>query len=96
MKLSQVNATAVNVSWDVLTIPRVSIDNYTVVYSPYTKTTKRQDTETSVVYPAFATWGVIPSLNTADIYQFQVFASVTVNGTLLDGERSEPVTFSCK
>ena len=93
-----VNATAVNVSWDMLGI---NISYYTVVYSRMTKDQiraqlQRRDGEMSVIFPAPVTSGVISNLNANGIYQFQVFATVIVKGSLLDGERSAPFTLSCK
>ena len=92
------NATAVNVSWDMLSI---NISYYTVVYSQITKDQiraelQRHDGEMSVIFPAPVTSGVVTNLNANGIYQFQVFATVVVNGSLLDGERSTPFTLSCK
>ena len=88
VKVASVNATAANISWNVLILD-LPIDKYTVVY-------RSNDVEMSVVFPAPATSGVINNLNPADIYHIQVFATVTVNGTLIDGERSTPVNLTCE
>ena len=48
----------------------------------------------SAVFPPPATSGVIGGLDPATDYQFQVFATVTLDGVPLEGERSAPVTFS--
>ena len=45
----------------------------------------------SSVFPGTATSGVIGGLDPATEYQFQVFATVTVDGVPLEGENS-PVT----
>ena len=74
-------------------IPDFSIDSYTVVYSPVSQRRRRQDGgEMSAVFPGTATSGVIGGLNPATDYQFQVFATVTVDGVPLEGERSTLVT----
>ena len=48
----------------------------------------------SAVFAPPATSGVIGGLDPDTDYQFQVFATVTVDGEPLEGERSAPVTFS--
>ena len=84
-----INGTAVNVSWNAVIIPDFSVDSYTVVYSPVSQRRKRQDEgEMSAVFPGTATSGVIAGLDPATDYQFQVFATVTVDGVPLEGERS--------
>ena len=84
--------TSVTVSWNVLDI---SIDYYTVVYS---RVSQQQNEEMSAVFSSPATSGVITDLDPTAIYQFQVFATVTVSGKAVDGERSIPVYFTrpCK
>ena len=94
VKVSLVNNTAVNVAWSALIIPRLSIDYYTVLYSPVTRQIKREDGEMSAVFPPYATVGIITSLNAAVAYQFQVFATVTVNGTVLQGEKNSPINIT--
>ena len=42
----------------------------------------------SVQFPSTATSGVIAGLDSTATYQFQVFATVTVDGRPLQGERS--------
>ena len=90
-----VNATAVNVSWD-LGSPVVCIDYYTVVYSQVMPLHQRsQDGEISVTFSADVTFGVVDSLTPGHVYQFQVFASVVaMNGTHLNGDRSAPVSIN--
>ena len=80
--------TSVTVSWNVLDI---SIDYYTVVYS---RVSQQQNEEMSAVFSSPATSGVITDLDSTAIYQFQVFATVTVSGKAVDGERSIPVYFT--
>ena len=93
VEVTAVNSTAVNVSWDVLI---VSIDYYTVVYSriPHTLNLSSQYGEMQAVFNSSATSGVISRLTPGDTYQFQVFATVTVDGRILVGERSTPVNFA--
>ena len=89
------NATAVNVSWD-LGSPVVCIDYYTVVYSQVMPLHQRnQDGEISVTFSADVTFGVVGSLTPGHVYQFQVFASVVaMNGTHLNGDKSTPVSIN--
>ena len=88
-----VNATAVNVSWN-LGSPVFCIDYYTVVYSQVIPLhQKSQDGEIRVTFSADVTFGVIGSLTPGYVYQFQVFASVVaMNDTHLNGDRSAPVS----
>ena len=85
--MTSLNDTSVTVSWNNLIIPDFSIDYYTVVYSG----TSQQ--QMSAVFPSPATSGVITDLASPAIYQFQVFATVTVSGRTVDGEKSSPVYF---
>ena len=86
------NDTSVMVSWDALVIPGHPIDNYTVVYSPVSQRRKRQEEEEEMVFPGTVTSAVITGLDSSVNYQFQVFATVIVNGETLEGERSSVVT----
>ena len=90
-----VNATAVNVSWD-LGSPVVCVYYYTVVYSQVMPLHQRsQDGEIRVTFSADVTFGVVGSLTPGHVYQFQVFASVVaMNGTHLNGDRSAPVSIN--
>ena len=93
------NATAVTVSWNVLVIPDFSIDHYTVLYSRVeSQRRRRQDGAMSAQFSSTATSGVIAGLNSTATYQFQVFATGTVNGTSLqkpfEGVKSSPVNFT--
>ena len=84
--------TSVTVSWGALVIPGHPIDNYTVVYSPVSQRRKRQEEEEEMVFPGTVTSAVITGLDSSFNYQFQVFATVIVNGQTLEGERSSVVT----
>ena len=90
--MTALNGTAVNVSWNAVIIPDFSVDFYTVVYSPVSQRRRRQDGgEMSAVFPPPATSGVIGGLDPDTDYQFQVFATVTVDGVPLEGERGTSV-----
>ena len=95
MDVKVVNATAVNVSWD-LGSPVVCIDYYTVVYSQVMPLHQRsQDGEMSVTFPSDVTFGVIGSLTPGHVYQFQVFTTVVaVNGSHLSSGRNAPISIS--
>ena len=84
--------TSVNVSWAAVVIPGHPIDNYTVVYSTVSQRRKRQEEEEEMVFPGTVTSAVISGLDSSFNYQFQVFATVIVNGQTLEGERSSVVT----
>ena len=87
------NDTSVNVSWDALVIPGHTIDSYTVVYGPVSQRRKRQEEEEEeMVFPGTVTSAVITGLDSSFNYQFQVFATVIVDGQTLEGERSSAVT----
>ena len=75
-------------SWNKLVIPYVIIDHYTVVYSH-----DQQDREMNAVFPHSATSGIISDLSSTVVYRFQVFATITVDGRTVDGERSTVVHF---
>ena len=88
--MTSLNLTSVNVSWNALIIPDFPIDSYTVVYSPVSESDRRQDGEMTAVFPGSVTSGVITDLEPAVIYQFQVFATITVDGVSLEGDWSDP------
>ena len=88
VKLEVFNNTAVTVSWK--SIQDYPVDFYTVVYSRLSQGHRRQ--EIRAVFTPPATSGVIDGLDSATDYQFQVFATATVDGVTLEGERSAPVT----
>ena len=89
--MSSLNTTSVNVSWDALIILDFPIDYYTVVYSQLPQ--QQDGREISAVFLPPTTSGVITGLRT-DMYQFHVFATVTVEDTPLEGERSTPLNFT--
>ena len=87
--------TAIIISWISLVIPEFSIDHYTVLYSRVeSQRHRRQDGIMSTQFPSTATSGVIAGLNSTTPYQFQAFATGTVDGTSLEGERSSPISFT--
>ena len=88
--MTSLSPTSVTVSWNALIIPDFPIDSYTVVYSPVSESDRRQDGEMTAVFPGSVTSGVITDLEPAVIYQFQVFATITVDGVSLEGEWSDP------
>ena len=91
--MDSLSGTSVNVLWDALDIPGHPIDNYTVVYSPVSQRRKRQEEEEEeMVFPGTVTSAVITGLDSSFNYQFQVFATVIVNGQTLEGEGSSVVT----
>ena len=95
VEVATLNATAVTVSWNALVIPDFSIDHYTVLYSRVeTQRRRRHDGTMSAQFPSTATSGVIAGLMSSATYQFQVFVTGTVNGTLLEGETSTPFSFT--
>ena len=95
VEVTALNATAVTVSWNALVIPDFSIDHYTVLYSRVeSQHRRRQDEAMSAQFLSNATSGVIAGLDSTATYQFHVFATVTVDGTSLEGERSSPVIFN--
>ena len=89
--MSSLNTTSVNVSWDALIILDFPIDYYTVVYNQLPQ--QQDGREISAVFLPPTTSGVITGLRT-EMYQFHVFATVTVEDTPLEGERSTPVNFT--
>ena len=89
VEVTALNATAVTVSWNALVIPDFSIDHYTVLYSRVeSQRHRRHDEAMSLQFPSTATSGEIAGLDSTATYQFQVFATGTVDGTSLEGERS--------
>ena len=91
VEVAALNATAVTVSWNALVIPDFPIDHYTVLYSLVeSQHDRRQDHMPCQETGSYALSGVIAGLDSTAIYQFQVFATVTVNGTSLQGDRSSP------
>ena len=72
--------------------PGHPIDNYTVIYSPVTS--KRQDEgDVMIVVPGSVTSIVITGLDQSNFnYQFQVFATVIIDGQPVNGDSSNTVT----
>ena len=88
--------TSVTVSWSPVVIPTFPIETYTVVYSPVSESDRRQDGEMTAEFPGSVTSGVITDLDPGLSYQFQVFATVTVDGVPLEGERSTvDIIYTC-
>jgi hypothetical protein len=83
------NDYSANVSWRALDVPFLPV-SYTVVYSPVSQPPME---ETAVVFPPPATSGVITGLVALTTYQIQVFATVTVDGMEIVGEKSDLVYF---
>ena len=95
VEATALNATAVTISWNTLVIPDFSIDHYTVLYSRVeSQRRRRQDGAMSLQFPSTAMSGVIAGLDSTATYQFQVFATGTVDSTSLEGERSSPFSFT--
>ena len=90
----QLNETSVYVSWEDLIIPDFEIDNYTVVYAPVSTTNGSSREEMEAVFPGSASSALIGGLAPEISYQFQVFATVMVEGLSLEGERSQPLLAS--
>ena len=88
--VESLNDTSVIVSWTEVVIPGYPIDTYTVIYSPLTS--KSQDEgEMMIIVPGSVTSIVITGLDPSFNYQFQVFATVIVDGETLEGDRSNTV-----
>ena len=88
--VESLNDTSVIVSWTEVVIPGHDIDTYTVIYSPVTS--KRQDEGEMIIVPGSYTSIVITGLNPSFNYQFQVFATVIVDGQAVNGDSSNTVT----
>ena len=93
VEVAALTDTAVNVSWNTLVIPDFSIDHYTVLYSRV-ESQRRRRQDGTIQFPSTATSGVIAGLDSPATYQFQVFATVIVNGTSLQGEIISLVIFN--
>ena len=87
--VASLNDTSVEVSWMEVVIPGHDISTYTVIYSPLTS--KRQEGEMMIIVPGSVTSIVITGLDPSFNYQFQVFATVIIEGQPLDGDRSNTV-----
>ena len=89
--VESLNDTSVQVTWNAVVIPGHDIDNYTVIYSPVTSNGQDEGEEMIIIVPGSVTAIVISGLNPSFHYQFQVFATVTVNEQSLEGDRSTAV-----
>ena len=86
--VASLNDTSLIVLWNVLVIPGYPIDNYTVIYSPVSS--KRQEEgEMMIIVPGSVTSIVISGLDPSFNYQFQVFATVILDGQTVNGDRSD-------
>ena len=90
--VASLNDTSVIVSWTEVVIPDHDINTYTVIYSPVSQRRKRhEESEMIIIVLGNVTSIVITGLNPSFNYQFQVFATVTVDGQTLEGDRSNTV-----
>lgn len=85
--MTVLNETAVNVSWKALTIPYFSVTSYTIMYSRLSQENEEISVE---IFPP-DTFSVIFAPTSKHIYKFEVFATATVDGKSLEGERSNSV-----
>ena len=86
--VKSLNDTSVIVSWTEVVIPGHDIDTYTVIYSPVSQRRKRHEESEMIIVPGSVTSIVITGLDPSFNYQFQVFATVIVDGQTLEGDRS--------
>ena len=90
--VESLNDTSVIVSWTEVVISGHPIDTYTVIYSPVSQRRKRHEESEMIIVPGSVTsiviTGLVPSFN----YQFQVFATVIVDGQAVNGDSSSTVT----
>ena len=86
MSVSNIDATAVRVSWTRLNSDDVA--HYRVYYSPASSERERQ-TERSQLFPGEASSGVVGGLEEGVEFRFEVAAVVMVGDELTDGQRSE-------
>ena len=89
--VASLNDTSVIVLWNALVIPGYPIYTYTVIYSPVTSKSQ-EEREMMIIVPGSVTSIVITGLNPSFNYQFQVFATVIIDGQTLEGERNNTVT----
>ena len=94
VEVVSLNNTAAIISWSPLIISGISVDYYVVVYSRILKNGKNQDEDKGAMLNVFTTPGVITDLHAGDVYRFQVYATLTIDGRLLEGKRSTPVNFT--
>ena len=84
------NGSSANVSWRSLDVPHLPV-SYTVLYSIVPQPPAEEENETIVVFQPPATSGVITGLVPLATYQIQVFATVTVGGVEIAGNKSHLV-----
>ena len=90
--VASLNDTSVEVSWTEVVISGHDIDTYTVIYSPVSQRRKRHEESEMIIVPGSVTSIVITGLNPSFNYQFQVFATVIVDGQTVNGDSSSTVT----
>ena len=93
VEVTSINSTAVEISWNGLIISGTSIDSYVVVYRQMPQNFTIIYGKKRAMFNGFTTSGVITDIHAEDMYMFQVFAIITVDGRRLEGERSDPVYF---
>ena len=86
------NGSSANVSWRALDVPRLPV-SYTLLYSRMSQPSAEEN-ETIVVFQQPATSGVVTGLVPLATYQIQVFATVTVGGVEIAGNKSHLVYFA--
>ena len=90
--VESLNDTSVIVSWTEVVIPGHDIDTYTVIYSPVSQRRKRHEESEMIIVPGSVKSIVITGLDPSFNYQFQVFATVIVDGQTVNGDSSSTVT----
>ena len=84
------NGSSANVSWTSLDVPHLPV-SYTVLYSIVPQPPAEEE---NAVFQPPATSGVITGLVLLATYQIQVFATVTVGGVEIAGNKSHLVYFT--
>ena len=87
------NGSSANVSWRALDVPHLPV-SYTLLYSIVPQPPAEEENETIVVFQPPVTSGVITGLVPLATYQIQVFATVTVGGVKITGDKSHLVYFT--
>ena len=90
--VASLNDTSVIVSWTEVVIPGHDINTYTVIYSPVSQRRKRHEESEMIIVPGSVKSIVITGLDPSFNYQFQVFATVIVDGQTVNGDSSSTVT----
>ena len=91
--VESLNDTSVIVSWTEVVISGHDIDTYTVIYSPVSQHRKRhEESEMIIIVLGNVTSIIITGLDPSFNYQFQVFATVIVDGQTVNGDSSSTVT----